>query len=200
MQYHEQLKGMTMTKRRTALVAGGVLVASGLAVTAAYVAGASPTLQEAPVASFGVLARPQTSEEAGTVRTFSAVSPGNISNGRVLGIDPDGSSILLTSNGSDVCLAITEANDPVAHGKAVKMTCDPAATLTDGLWMEYGSDAASYLVTAVPSQYSGSAVQTTGRKLIANDNVVLVRTRGLHTDSVTLKSSKYKPLTAGVSR
>lgn len=189
-----------MTKRRAAAVAGGVLVVGGLAFAAAFAAGASPNLAERPVASFGVLTRPQTSAEASSARAFSTVAPSDISGGRLLATDPDGSSIFLTTAGADVCLAITIANDPVAHGKAVKMTCNPVATTKDGLWMEYGSDSTSYLVTAVPSQYAGSTVQTTGRKLVANDNVVLVKTHGLHTDSVTLKSTKYKALTAGAPR
>lgn len=116
-----------------------------------------------------------------------------VSEGRLLGVDSSGRNYLIVPQEGEICLLVS------TDATSVAVACsDPKTVAKHGLWVEFGTDSESYMALAVPDQYRNAKVSTSGTRMVENDHLVAVQTKGRGQDHITLRSSKYKDFRAEI--
>ncbi len=178
---------------RITLVSAGVAVVAVSATLAAWsVSSASPMVEgrtAASTATFRLMKQPESAADRSARAFYTGSIPTDLSNSRLLGTDASGRRYLLASDGADMCLVVLRSRESAG------VVCNPASEIvTRTLWTEFGDDQVSYVATAVSDEYSDAKVITTGRVVLHEKNLVLVKTRGKGQDNVTLDGPTYAPL------
>lgn len=179
--------------RKLQWVTVGVAVVALAVALAASVAVLQTPMEWPPTATFRLLDRPPQLEDLEATKGRRDDVKTDLSRARLLGTDDRGNKYLLAPSADTLCLVVLTS--PSSSGSA----CDSTANLAkSGLWLEFGDEWTSRIAMAVPDEYVDATVSTTGRRIaVRSGNLIVVEARGPRTDSVTLKSPKYKSLTVG---
>lgn len=182
---------------RTAVQVGGAGVASVGIIAAAIVVLSDDATSRVPSnASFSIMDRPQNATDRAAIKSFKGTPLVEIRNARLLGTDKRNHHRLITVEDRQVCLV------EIASPEASNIACDsPEDVAREGLWLKSGGEVNSAgqmeyaLSVLISDEYSDADVAATGKVVEREKNLLVVASARGRSDSVSLKSNRYRDLT-----